>query len=95
MPEQRTQRCVACGGALVPAITTLTLESNCVAVNFDHVPCLRCLGCSEEEFDGPLAAELGKVAEAFFKTGAMVATLPEPIRHVRVDVGLVREPVAV
>ena len=94
MPEQTTARCVACGGVLIPATTALTMERNCVAVNFDDVPCLRCVACGEEEFDGPLAAELGTVAEAFFKTGAMVATLSDPIRHVRVDVGPVREPVA-
>ncbi len=86
MTEAKPQKCASCGGALSPTTTTLTLRRNGVAVNFDDVPCLRCQSCGEEEFDGPLSVELGRVAEAFFQTGTIVDSLPEPIRHVHVDV---------
>jgi YgiT-type zinc finger domain-containing protein len=95
MPKQKAQKCLICGGALKPATTTLTLERNGVAVHFSDAPCLRCIQCGEEEFEGPLAVELGKVAEAFFQTGETIAALPAPIRHVRVDFSPELAPAAV
>lgn len=86
MTEAKREKCAACGGPLSPTTTTLMLRRNGVAVNFDDVPCLRCAACGEEEFDGPLSVELGRVAEAFFETGTIVASLPDPIHHVHVDV---------
>lgn len=85
MEGATTAKCVACGGALHTATTTLTLERAGVAVHFSEVPCRRCESCGEEEFAGPLASELGRVAEVFFQTRALVASLPESVRHVQVD----------
>ncbi len=95
MPKRKAQRCLICGGALKPATTTLTLERNGVAVHFADVPCLRCAQCGEEEFAGPLTVALGQIAESFFQTGETFATLPAPIRHVRVDFAREHEPVGV
>ncbi|MBI3920876.1 MAG: YgiT-type zinc finger protein [Armatimonadetes bacterium] len=85
MPEKTTALCLVCGEALTAATGTLTLERNGIAVCFAEVPCLRCPTCGEEEYAGPTAVALGKVAERIFETGDTMASLPAPVRHVSVD----------